>query len=70
MLFRSLASLVLVMFFSISASGTILFPLPDQALQQASTSFRDKDYGGSKEAALKAPKSGIRDFILRSARTS
>lgn len=64
MLFRSLTALALIILFSISASGTTLFPLPDEALQEASTHFRDKDYGPARESALKAPQSGIRDFIL------
>ncbi|ACM21735.1 lytic transglycosylase domain protein [Geotalea daltonii FRC-32] len=64
MLFRSLTALALIILFSISASGTTLFPLPDEALQEASKHFRDKDYGPARESALKAPQSGIRDFIL------
>jgi soluble lytic murein transglycosylase len=64
LLFRSLVVLALIVVFSLSASGTSLFPLPDQALQQASVYFRDKDYGRAREAALKAPQSGVREFMV------
>ncbi|WP_243371847.1 transglycosylase SLT domain-containing protein [Geotalea sp. SG265] len=64
MLFRSLIVLVLIILFSISASGTPLFVLPDEALHQAATHFRDKDYREAHEEALRAPQSGIREFML------
>ncbi len=64
MLFRGVVVLALIVLFSFPASGVSLFPLPDQALQQAADYFRDKDYRRAQEAALKSPKSGIRDFTL------
>jgi soluble lytic murein transglycosylase len=64
MLFRSLAVLFLIILFSISASGTPLFVLPDEALHRASAHLRDRDYRGAQGEALKANQSGIREFIL------
>lgn len=64
MLFRGLIVLALIILFSISASGTPLFVLPDEALYQATAHFREKDYGKAHEAATKASQSGIREFLL------
>jgi soluble lytic murein transglycosylase len=64
MLFRGLAVLALIVVVSLPASGLTLFPLPDPALQEASKHVRNKQYAEAQRDAMKAGKSGIREFVL------
>jgi peptidoglycan lytic transglycosylase len=69
MLFRFVSTITLLLLLTLPASGLNLYPLPDEALQKASVRFRDKDYKGASEAALLAPSSAVRDFMLGMAAT-
>jgi soluble lytic murein transglycosylase len=69
MLFRLVSTITMLLLLTLPASGLNLYPLPDEALQKASARFRDKDYKGAREAALLAPNSAVRDFMLGMAAT-
>lgn len=44
-----------------------LYPLPDGQLTAAALKFKEKNYTGAREAALAAPQSGTKDFLVGSA---
>jgi len=64
MFFRSFSTIAMLLFLTLPASGINLYPLPDDALIKASAHFRDKEYQAAREAALLAPKGGVRDVML------
>lgn len=64
MLCRGIIVFVLLLALSLPAPATELFPLPDQQLALAAREFRQKNYGGARDSAAKAPQGGIREFLL------
>jgi soluble lytic murein transglycosylase len=54
---------------SVPASGVNIFSLPDGFLTDAASKMVEKDFQGAIESAVKAPDSGMRDFMLGMALT-
>ncbi|GAM11507.1 soluble lytic murein transglycosylase [Geobacter sp. OR-1] len=63
--FITVASLLLLLFLSVPASGmkSRLFPLPADTVAPAADLLRSKDYTGAARLAKAAPAGGARDFI-------
>lgn len=64
MLCRSLLVACSFLLLAGSVSGGNLSPLPDEALNVAAGKNRDKEYREAREAALRAPEGGKRDFLV------
>ncbi len=64
MLLRCMILSVLFLSLSLPVRATNLYPLPDEQLSAAVLKYKDKNYYGASQAAVSAPRSGARDFIL------
>lgn len=64
MLFRLIVYVSLLMLLTVPASGVVLSQLPDEAMTTAASRMKVKDYKGARDAALRAPVGGLRDFLL------
>lgn len=63
MLLRFIACAAFFLLLSVPAAGVNLYQLPDDYLASAAAKLKTRDYKGAREAALKAPQSGVRDFL-------
>ena len=63
MLLRSVTLFVLLLLASTVTAATI-FPLPDEQITVAVAALKEKNYRKSLDAAVKAPQSGARDFVI------
>jgi len=66
--FTLLVSLFILLL-CVPASGVNIFSLPDGFLTDAASKMIEKDFQGAIESAVKAPDSGMRDFMLGMALT-
>lgn len=64
MFYRCMVAISLLLFLSTQAPAAGLFPLPDGELDTAALKYRQRSYKEAREAALKAPQGGVREFLL------
>ena len=57
------ASVVLLLFLSVPASGLLLTPLTDESLVRATQRLKEHDYRGAHDLALSTHEGGMRDMI-------
>ena len=57
------ASIVLLLFLSVPASGLLISPLSDDTLVKAAQRLKEHDYRGAHDLALKSREGGMRDML-------
>lgn len=67
MLFRFMIFFGLFLSLSLPVQAAPLYPLPDDQLAAAALKFKEKDYKSTRDIALTAPQSAMRDFLLGTA---
>lgn len=64
MFLRSLLFFTLFLSLTHQVPAATLYPLPDEQVSLAAGKYKEKNFEGAREAAAKAPQSGIREFLI------